>query len=918
MSNLIGKTISHYRIVESLGEGGMGVVYKAVDLRLERTVALKFLPPQTLGSEKEKSRFLKEAQAAAALDHQNICTVHEIDESDGNTFIVMACIDGVHLDERVAAGPLSLEEAIDIATQIAEGLHVAHEAGVVHCDIKPGNVKITPRGQVKIMDFGLARLAGRKVASTAAGCAGTLPYMSPEQTRGGPVDGRTDVWSLGVLLYELVTGQRPFDREYEAAIVYSIVNDAHVPVSDLKPGIPPALQLVIDRALEKDVDKRFSTMEELLTELRQLRAHLTNGSSAVTALERPKILRRLTRRAIVLRVAVIAVLVAVGVYALPFWRQKTIPVTATVLQFDNRTDDPVFDEVLADLLRTDLSRSSHLQVLSKERLQDIAARLGLRSDNDSTGFLISRMAQVQTLISPRIVQIGEMFQVSASIFDVNTEDLLFVGQVQAHGKDSIFVLINELSKRIADELSSLRPSRIVPSGKRDYPSTSSMESFKLYAIGQSHYAAGDPLKAITFLEQSVTLDSAFVEAYRALAISHSATGDLEQAEAYAKRASSLSQRGSATGFIESLIVEYRVKGDWDQAVEQMNRYLEIEPDDVRMHIRLGYVLSRRLGDFDKAIPHFQKAISLDPQNLTGQLGSAYNYLGHAYLYAGRSSEAFEALENYATHSPDIPDPLHSKADALSFTGRYDQALDLYIEVTKKYPAFYESYDDLGLAYLGVGMWRDALSAFRLFVAHAPKSRQAKGHILMGRVYFLQEDRTLVQKEIDEALALETACMQAHWLNGLTLLTLDGDLQGATREREIMEGLAEGLVAAGDMAFYHHLTGKILLANNRTSEGLQALEDATHASPREFMFFRKEFAKGLLEAGRTAETIRETSIVLKLNENDAEALLIRGLAYSERGDREKAFKCFKKAKAILTEADEDYVPLKQLLSAMGSA
>ena len=896
-----------------LGEGGMGIVYRAEDLRLQRPVALKFLPAQALGSERERARFLKEAQAAAALDHPNICTVHEIDESTGNTFIVMACIEGQHLNEKLESGPIPVNEAIDIAIQIAEGLQAAHEAGIVHCDIKPGNVMITPKGQVKIMDFGLAKLAGRRNASTGAGCAGTLSYMSPEQTRGETVDPRTDIWSLGVLLYEMLTGRRPFDQEFEAAIVYAIVNERHTVASKLNPGISPALEQVIDRALEKNAANRFDTADELLASLRNLQERGAElGEGAVTGQE-PRVRHRLTRRSMLLRLTVIAVLIAAGVYFLPFWRQKTIPVTATVLQFDNRTDDPVFDEVLADLLRTHLARSSHMQILSRERLRDIAHRLSLSSENDSAGFLISRMAQVQTLISPRIVQIGEMFQVRASIFDANTEALLFVKEVQAHGKDSIFVLIDELSKRIADELSGLRFEDASRTSGRGWPSTSSMEAYKLYSIGQSHYAAGDPLKAITFLEQSIILDSTFVEAYRALAISFSATGNPEKARDFAKRASGLSQRGSATEFIKSLIVEHRVRGDWGQAVEQMKRYLELEPDDVRMHIRLGYVLSRHLGKFDEAILHFRKAISLDPQNLTGQLGAAYNYLGHAYLYAGKRTLAFEALDSYARQSPDVADPLHSKADALSFTGTYEQAIELYRKIADQYPSFYEGYDDQGLTYLATGRWRDALSAFRLYIAHAPTSQQAKGHVLMGRVYLVQRNATLVRKETDEAFALNATCMQAHWLKGLALLLLDGDAHGARSEWQAMDGLIQDSASSDDMAFYQHLTGKILLAENRTAEGLRALEKAAQTSPRDFVFFRKELAKGLLDEGRPAEAIRETSKILEFNENHADALLIRGLALSAQGDHEEAIKCFERARRVLAAADEDYVPLQQLRS-----
>jgi Tol biopolymer transport system component/tRNA A-37 threonylcarbamoyl transferase component Bud32 len=270
---MIGQTISHYRIVEKLGEGGMGVVYKAEDLKLGRAVALKFLPPHLLESEEHKARFLHEARAAAAIDHPNICTVFEIDEAVGRAFLAMACLEGQTLKQKIAARPLPLEEALEIGMQIGEGLRAAHEKGIVHRDIKPANIMITPQGQVKIMDFGLAQLSDCTKLTASGMKLGTPAYMSPEQTEGKAVDRRSDIWSLGAVLYEMLTGRVPFPGELEAAVAHAILLDEPEPVTALRSGIPIELDRIVAKALVKSPAGRYQHVEELMVDLKMLREH---------------------------------------------------------------------------------------------------------------------------------------------------------------------------------------------------------------------------------------------------------------------------------------------------------------------------------------------------------------------------------------------------------------------------------------------------------------------------------------------------------------------------------------------------------------------------------------------------------------------------------------------------------------------
>ena len=258
---MVGSTISHYKILSELGRGGMGVVYKAEDTKLKRPVALKFLRSDILEDEEHKERFLREAQAAAALDHPNICTVHEIDEVEAKTFIVMAFLEGQSVKDKIAERPLKLEQALDIAIQTGQGLQAAHEKGVVHRDIKSANLMVTPQGQVKIMDFGLAQLAERSKLTKTATILGTPAYMSPEQAQRLPTDRRTDIWSLGAVIYEMVTGRLPFEGEREQAVLYSIVSEPHEPITALRVGVPTELDHVVAKALAKKSAERYQHVD---------------------------------------------------------------------------------------------------------------------------------------------------------------------------------------------------------------------------------------------------------------------------------------------------------------------------------------------------------------------------------------------------------------------------------------------------------------------------------------------------------------------------------------------------------------------------------------------------------------------------------------------------------------------------------
>jgi serine/threonine protein kinase len=280
----VSQSVSHYQILERLGGGGMGLVHKAQELRLKRPVALEFLPPELTRDPDTKERFMQEAQAASALDHPHICTIHEIDETpDGQLFIVMAYYEGETLKKQIQRGPLKLDEALDIAIQVAQGLQEAHAAGIVHRDIKPANIMLTKGGLAKIVDFGLVKLLGQSGITRTGTTLGTQPYMSPEQTRGEPVDHRTDIWSLGVVLYEMASGQLPFKGDHPLAISNAILQAAPPPLSGLRSGVPLELERIVGRALAKAAADRHQTMADLVSELRRVKRESDSMLEAITS-----------------------------------------------------------------------------------------------------------------------------------------------------------------------------------------------------------------------------------------------------------------------------------------------------------------------------------------------------------------------------------------------------------------------------------------------------------------------------------------------------------------------------------------------------------------------------------------------------------------------------------------------------------
>jgi serine/threonine protein kinase/tetratricopeptide (TPR) repeat protein len=662
---MIGKTVSHYRILELLGGGGMGVVYKAQDTKLERTVALKFLPPELTRDPEAKMRFIHEAKAASALQHDNICTIHDVDESpDGQLFICMDFYDGETLKKKIESGPLPAEQAIDLAIQVARGLAKAHEAGMVHRDIKPANIMVTREGEAKIVDFGLAKLARQTKLTKAGSTLGTVTYMSPEQARGEEVDHRSDIWSLGVVLYEMVTGQPPFKSDYEQALVYSILNDEVEPTR----GCDPRLDQVIRKALKKDPSERYQRMEELESELRCLKG----GDGAAVPESRHR-----GRRLSVKRVWALAsaVLLLGGLVAFIAWfvsgtreKESSSPVKRlVVLPFENLgpAEHEYFTEGMTEELTSRLSSLSNLRVISRTSAAEyVKTDKPMEQIGRELGVEYALEGAVRWAPSPHG---GSRVRINSSLTRISDKTTLWA-ETYDRVIDDIFSLQSEISQKVVEKMgvTLLEPERKTV----EVPPTRNLEAYQAflrarYYRSRPHFTAANWTRVVEGYQQAVGIDSGFALAWAELARAHGrfyyhwedhSPERLEMATRAAERAMALAPEAPgvhlALGYyclyayrdpqkareqfaiaekgmphnaeiLEAKAAVSSLEGHWEEALESTREAFELSPRDGSLAIDLAedYWVLRKYEDASRMC---NLGIELTPDDAWPYLFKAFN------------------------------------------------------------------------------------------------------------------------------------------------------------------------------------------------------------------------------------------------------------------------------------------------------
>jgi len=699
---MIGKTISHYKILEKLGEGGMGVVYKAEDTKLKRTVALKFLPPHISDSPEEKARFIHEAQSASALNHPNVTTIYGIEDTPAGLFIVMEFVEGKTLRQMIGEETLSIKKVLDIGIQIGEGLTVAHEKGMVHRDVKSENIMFTSRGQVKIMDFGLAKLKEAERTTGTGSTLGTAAYMSPEQASGEEVDQRSDIFSFGVVLYELLSGQLPFGGEHPAAIIYSILNEEPQPLARYNNKVSPELERMVSKALAKEKEERYQHLDDLLADLRREKKSLDYTKTVQiphqAAMPKPK--KKLIPLLIPASFVFILVLVffILNPFKVEMGPEEGLVAgenTLAIMYFENlkdKEDKGKIGEMVSELLITDLSESQYMRVVSSQRLYDIfklMGREGIKVIDKTVASEVAKKAQAKYMLLGKILSTEPELVITSQLVDVESGNVVASQRISGPNGVNIFALVDDLSHEVKKDLELPSLARKEEEKSVADITTHSPEALRLYLEGNDLYYKVYMREAAEKFEQAVKIDTAFASAYLRLAFCYSSIGEGIKAREYVAKAYKFSDRVSRKERFLIDAYDQMFKTNFQKAKQILEEMAKHYPDEKIAYENLA-LINYTLRNFEDAIAEYNKVIELDSLSKW-----AYNMLAYAYDEVDQYDLAIKAINKYIEIAPDEANPYDSRGDIYAHHNEVNKAIESYNMALEIKPDFVASIQKLG-------------------------------------------------------------------------------------------------------------------------------------------------------------------------------------------------------------------------------
>lgn len=961
-----------YQIIEELGRGGMGRVYKALDTELNEKIALKLLRPEVSADEEAIERFRNELKMARQVSHKNICRMYHLTKEEGNYYITMEYVPGEDLKRLIRKiGQMPVGRTVSIAKQVCEGLAEAHGLGIVHRDLKPQNIMVDEGGNVRIMDFGIARSLMTKGITDAGVMIGTPEYMSPEQVEGKPVDQRSDIYSLGIILYEMVTGRVPFEGDTPFTIGVKHKSELPRDPRELNPQIPADLSALILRCLAKDKESRYQSAEGLLAELTRIEAGLPT-TERVAVERRPFTSRQITVT-FGLKKVLVPALILVGFIAagLIFWRlvlTKAPPPplpgkpSLAVMYFKNNTGDKSLDHwriAISDLLITDLSQSRYINVLSADKLFNILSELDQVEAKSYTSETLKKVAtqgSVKNILVGSYAKAGDNFRIDIQLQDGGTGQLLSSSRVEGKGEDSIFAMVDELTKKIKQDLK-IPAAEIAADIDRELEkiTTASPEAFKLYVEGRKLHHEQKYRESIQMMEKAVAIDPGFAMAYRSMAMGYGNLLLTSQKQTSLKKAFELTDRLSDR---ERLTIEgdyYRESERfYDKAVTAYERLLELYPDDSIGNTNLG-ILYNSLEEWDKAIALYERVLQSSPEDIWTYFNIVDSYLAKGWPEKARATlEAF--IRNYKDNFM-----IRIWLAVVSFVeGRYDQALAQAEKAGTLNPSDYLVFLAKAASYRGLRDWTKAEAQYQELFGLEEIAGHLVGREWLGAMYLLRGQFQKAEAEFSKGLKLAEKAGDKGWIcdfhrsladlylrSGQPAKALEKydkalrsaqEIDSLSRQKKILfgRGLAEFesgkmqqarqtaddlrvLVENGfnkkNIRYYDLLEGMMALKNENYSGAVERLTRAAALLPFQYFFdndhalFLDALALAYFKKGEWEKAREEYEKITRLTVGAfyygdiyAKNFHRLGMIYEKLGDKAKARENYQKFLDIWKEAD----------------
>lgn len=907
MRTLAGQIISHYEITKEIGIGGMGVVYKAKDLNLDRFVALKFLNPELVTDKEARFRFKNEAKIISTLDHVNIAAIYEIEETDDFFFISMGYYEGQSLEVCLKNETLPFDQIYSIGKQIAFGLAEAHDAGITHRDIKPSNIMITDKNVVKILDFGLAKSLQYKEITKQDTILGTISYMSPEHVTGKSVDQRSDIFSFGALLYTMITGEKPFRAEYDAGMIYSILNEDPQPIQELRSDTPKQLQAIVAKALAKKPEERFRSAREIGIHIEKLQSGDKIPDSCENRKDRIFLSNRLIR--VILSVAFLLLAFILFFVLRPTGKKPMSKNSVAVMPFRYEGDDKDWQWMgvaISELINNELEHYPALRKLGPQKRKILIRELGF----SESGMTVEQSMQVARRSKAYLVLVGslrkekENLQVEARLVNAENGTVLDkIGPFQyKHGR--LNHIASQISEYLIDRIkySALRQ---IPAAFKEKAIPVSLDAMQNYIEGQEAAYDGRSREAITKLTEAIRLDSSFIRSYYLLAWVYSTNRDKAKAKEILVRGKPFIDNLSIEAKLDYLSREALIDRRMHDYITYLEEWIRINPFNAGVYNSYGWIQYNVFRNIETGITAIHKCLELEPS-----YSYAYWELAFAYLQKGDKEKALTMIQKYGDLNPGAERPLTAKADILISIGDYESAILLANRVLAMRSQSPSAHLRLAKAFCGLGQFtraHDILGTLKKLDLN--KKDQSESHASQARVFYQEAKYDRALRLVEQAIQLDSLNLEAHWLRGRILFKLDDETSVHAQIKLLNIALDKKANLLKDKWYLYNLQGELAVRDGRVHHAIELFQDAINLGPTERDVYLLSLANAYEHTEQVQKAIETYNAVLEFNPNNVEGNFRLAQAYEKSGKSDEALNYYERVMQIWSDADDGLTKLE---------